>query len=144
MLAELAAHCLKGHSEETSLFLWLLRHRESQSPGTWRDRKADILFCELGDLLRRKRHCFSPKAKVQAQSLTQTQGPFTSSSLHLLSSQAVHSSVLPDPVGLNGGQVLSILPLPCPQASPQFLSLSTRAGSSSSPPLSWALTPETS
>lgn len=121
MLAELAARCLKGHSEETSLFLWLLRHRESQSPGTWRDRKADILFCELGDLLRRKRHCFSPEAEVQAQSLTQTQGPFASSSLHLLSSQAVHSSsVLPDPVWLNGGQVLSTLPLPSLRRLPSF------------------------
>lgn len=90
MLAELAASCLKGHSEETSLFLWLLRHRESQSPGTWRDRKADILFCELGDLLRRKRHCFSPEAEVQAQSLTRGTLHFLFSALALLPGCSTH------------------------------------------------------
>lgn len=63
MLAELAARCLKGHSEETSLFLWLLRHRESQSPGTWRDRKADILFCELGTSLEGRDTALAPRLK---------------------------------------------------------------------------------
>lgn len=48
LLAELAADCLKGHSgRDYTVFCGFCRHRESQSPGTWKGRKADILFCEL-------------------------------------------------------------------------------------------------